>query len=180
MHEELNWLNPYEIFNDDPEQYRFITNCNVVYIAYFTNSKGYFNLYPEFNEEILSFAFEPDGETREALYLGVNVSRVLAQSHDRRIMDTILFILIHFFEKNPAKSLIIICESSDNLERCRNRLFNRWFKKIKTIPGLVICKYDLMISDEGYASIFVHSQNRYHDKIRDAFYDIPNRLIELK
>ncbi|WP_233855543.1 DUF6169 family protein [Dyadobacter sp. CY326] len=180
MHAELNLLNPYEIISEDPEKYWFITQCNIVYIAYFTNSTGYFNSHPEFNEHILSFTFEPAGEEREALYLGVSVSKVLAQSHDKRILDTIITILLHAFKENPRKSIIIICESADNLARCRNRLFNQWFEKANALNGQMVCKYDLTIMNEGFASLFVHRHNMFREKIRDAFLDIPNRVSENK
>ncbi|WP_374759459.1 DUF6169 family protein [Dyadobacter fanqingshengii] len=180
MHEGLNWLNPYEIVNEGSERYWFVTRCKIIYIAYFTHSEGYFNTHPEFNDKILSFTFEPAGEKRGALYLGVSVSKVLCQSHDERIMDTVLTILLQFFSKSPDKSIIIICESADNLAKCRNRLFNQWFHKINTASGNRVQKYNLTIMDEGYASLFVHHENEFHEEIRDAFFNIPNRLAEMK
>ena len=180
MHEGLNWLNPYEIVNEGSERYWFITKCNIVYIAYFTNSKGYFNTHPNFNDDILSFTFEPAGERRGALYLGISVSKILSQSHDKRIMDTISTILIRFFKKNSKKSIIVICESADHLAKCRNRLFEQWFNKIDAVSEIRVRKYNLTIMDEGYASLFVHPENRFLEEIRDAFFDIPNRLVELK
>ncbi|MCF2491019.1 hypothetical protein [Dyadobacter sp. CY347] len=101
MREELNWLNPYDIVRQDSDRYTFVTKCNILYIVYFTNSKGYFNTHPEFNDDILSFTFQPAGEKREALYLGVSVSKILSQSHDKRIMETVLAILLQFFGHNP-------------------------------------------------------------------------------
>ncbi|MCF2501820.1 hypothetical protein L0663_00400 [Dyadobacter sp. CY107] len=49
---------------------------------------------------------------------------------------------------------------------------------ISQIPKVI--KYNLTIMDEGYASLFVHHENEFHEEIRDAFFDIPNRLAEMK
>ncbi|MCE7072288.1 DUF6169 family protein [Dyadobacter sp. CY327] len=93
-------------------------------------------------------------------------------------METVLAILIEFFNKNTNKSIVIICESADNLAKCRNRLFDQWYRKISKLSANQVKKYDLTITEEGYASLLVHCKNQFHNDIRDAFFDIPNRLAE--
>jgi hypothetical protein len=173
MQGESNSLNPYELFSQDQDKYWFQTTGKVAYIAYFTSSPGYFNQYPHFNHDILTFTFEPYGECRRVLYSGIRASRVLSQSHDKRIMETIVWILLQSLKKSPQKSIVMICEAEDRLDACRNRLFTRWFQKANEMAGNVASKYDTNFAGEGYGSIFIHNENPYHSTIREAFLNIP-------
>lgn len=44
-----------------------------------------------------------------------------------RVRNTILIIIYKFFEKN-TNALVTICESNDERQRVRHRLFSRWFQ----------------------------------------------------
>lgn len=58
MPEELSSLNPYEFISQDLN-YNFTTDKGISYYAYFVDASSYFDNYPEFHFDILSFGFAP-------------------------------------------------------------------------------------------------------------------------
>ncbi|WP_374760215.1 DUF6169 family protein [Dyadobacter pollutisoli] len=173
MQGESNSLNPYDLVSAGEDSYKFYTDSGIEYIAYFTNSPDYFSKYPDFNNDIVSFTFEPHGKVREALYYSGNrASKILGQSHDKRIMDTVLSLLLGSLVKSPSKSIIMICENDDARDVCRNRLFTRWYNKIFQSNNNLATKNDNELCGEGYCSIFISNSNPYHDTIKKAFDNI--------
>lgn len=167
MHGELNLLNPYEIVGNDNEKYWFLTECGECYVAGFTNSPGYFCQYPQFNNNLLSFAFEPCYNHRELPGLAKGTPKI--GEFQKRIMDTVIWILLESFRKSPEKPIVIICESEDGLAACRHRLFDRWFRKADKLLTHSISKYDSNFNGEGYGSIFIHHHDPHYELIRNAF-----------
>ena len=53
-------------------------------------------------------------------------------SYDNKISTTIIAIIEEFFLQN-LNVLLYICDTSDNREEVRNRLFIRWFKESAVI-----------------------------------------------
>nr|WP_295928903.1 DUF6169 family protein [uncultured Dyadobacter sp.] len=172
MQEESDLLNPYEIVTDDYDRYWFLTESGVCYTAAFVKSSGYFYHYPQFDDKVATFSFRPYELQNPVTFESIpkNGSRYSRA----RIRDTIIFLLLDFFRAYPEKSIIVICESCDELGECRQRLFDRWFRNASDLVPHSISKYDSTFAGEGYGSILIDNHNPHHELIRDAFTGIPS------
>lgn len=82
------------------------------------------------------------------------LKRVKSSSADgERVRNTILVIIHRFFERN-SDALVTICESVDQRQKVRHRLFNHWFQMFNN--GYLHKKDAVFIADgaENYASIY--------------------------
>lgn len=88
-------------------------------------------------------------------------------SYDNKIKDTIIAIIEDFFIENQDV-LLYICDTSDNREAARNRLFLRWFKQCST-GKYTICTADSKVEDTNfYMAIIVDNNN---SKLEDITLD---------
>lgn len=88
-------------------------------------------------------------------------------SYDNKIKDTIIAIIEDFFIENQDV-LLYICDTSDNRETARNRLFLRWFKQCST-GKYTICTADSKVEDTNfYMAIIVDNNN---SKLEDITLD---------
>lgn len=89
-------------------------------------------------------------------------------SHDGKIKDTIIAIIEDFFLENQDV-LLYICDTSDNREAARNRLFLRWFEQYS--PGrFTICTANSKVEDtEFYMAIIIANDNPQLDSITSDF-----------
>lgn len=168
---ESNSLHPYETSVEDNQNYWFLTKDGIIYNATFSDSSGYFCRHPQFDNHIVTFAF--------IRYLGLHGAYKPGQcikeavpDYQIRIRDTIISLLLEFFQTYPHKSVVIVCESDDKLEACRQRLFDRWFYKASQLIPHSISKYNSDFGGEGFGSIFIHNDNPDHELVRDAFLGI--------
>lgn len=170
MQKELNFLNPYEIVTDDYDRYWFLTESGVCYTASFVKSSGYFDHYPQLDHQLATFAFKPY-EVKNSISFE-DIQKTVGHCSKARIRDTIIWLLLESFRAYPEKSIIVICESCDELAECRQRLFDRWIRNASVLIPHSISKYDSTFAGEGYGSIFIHNHNPHHELIRDAFVGI--------
>ncbi len=79
-------------------------------------------------------------------------------SYDKKIKDTIIAIIEDFFIENQDV-LLYICDTSDNREAARNRLFLRWFEQYS--PGnFTICTANSKVEGtDFYMAIIVANNN---------------------
>lgn len=156
---ELNSLNPYDIVEDNPLGYRFVTKDGITYHAYFLNVSY---LHPAFTNAY-SFNIEPDGDYKETRH-----------PIDTRIAMTIVAILNDFFAKNE-NSMLMACDNLDGKESKRRKLFDRWYD-IYNNQKLV--KLDASLENENYKlyiSMFIHKENAQLETLIDAF----NQVIRM-
>ncbi|MGX1022874.1 DUF6169 family protein [Psychroflexus sp. MBR-150] len=65
----------------------------------------------------------------EVYELSFNVVEEYSKRNDLYVSSTIIKIVVDFFYNNPNAVIFYICDSNDNRQVFRNRLFNRWFLK---------------------------------------------------
>lgn len=85
-------------------------------------------------------------------------------SYDGKIKSTIIAIIEDFFVENQDV-LLYICDTSDNREAARNRLFLRWFEQYS--PGkFTICTANSKVEDtDFYMAIIIANDNPQKDSI---------------
>lgn len=82
----------------------------------------------------------------------------------KKIKDTIIAIIEDFFIANQDV-LLYICDTSDNREAARNRLFLRWFEQ-HSFGRFTICTADSQVEDTNfYMAIIVANDNPQKDSI---------------
>ena len=99
-------------------------------------------------------------------------------SYDNKISTTIIAIIEEFFLQN-LNVLLYICDTSDNREEVRNRLFIRWFKEYADPQKYTIQSANTTIEGQGfYSSIIVENRNPLLDEIKADFEKSANDLKE--
>jgi len=95
--------------------YQFTTSDGDVYIAYFTE----FTLIDSNQNEILatSFGF-------------ANKEGNKSHRHDVKIKNTIIHLIMEFFENQDDAAILYICINNDGRERNRHITFGRWFNEM--------------------------------------------------
>lgn len=100
--------------------------------------------------------------------------------HDYKVKATILAIIYEFFHSNPHV-LFYICDTSDQREEARNRLFLTWFEHNAEPERFTICTANADVEDEGfYAAIIVENRNPKLYDIIDEFEQTSRMLTEDK
>ncbi len=176
MPEESNLLRPYSYSENHRSKYvtyNFVTAANQEYYVYFSDGSGYFPNYPHFCDDIVTFGFGTNSSATFDLSLN--------RRHDSRIRDTLFAIIQDSFSLFPQRAILIMCDTNDGRQACRNNLFHRWYNELGRIIDLEISKYNITIlgpGDEGtYLIMLIPISCFMHDQIRDAFWDINNEMI---
>lgn len=147
--ERINGKTPYRVVVSDKGDYLFATEKGINYTI-------------SFSEE---FAIGGCMGYQFSIY---NANHVHA-SYDAKIKETIIAIIEDFFLENQ-NVLLYICDTSDNREEVRNRLFIRWFKASADPRKYTICTADSIIEGQGfYAAIIVANDNPALEKIKEDF-----------
>lgn len=152
---ELNLQAPYKIERQQDGKYTFVTISGVVYIAYFIEIP-----FGNGIEDVYSFSFETINEP---------------QAFDERIYATI-FQILHEFFLNNQNSMLFVCDSNDDKESARLRLFDRWYKDQEVND--FILKYDKSVKLPDFdlhSSILINKKNPLKDQILLKF----NEYIDL-
>ena len=84
--------------------------------------------------------------------------------YDKKIKDTIIAIIEDFFIENQDV-LLYICDTSDNREAARNRLFLRWFEQCSTGRFTICTANSKVESTDFYMAIIVANNNPKKDSI---------------
>jgi len=159
---DLHSLSPFDVSEENPLDYVFVSRDGIRYHAYFN---PVWHLYPEL-VNTYSFSIEPEDN----------------QAHpvDMRIAATIVEILRHFFRDNEH-AMIMVCDSMDGKEEKRRKLFDRWFERYADHQRIL--KYDASAPlDEYrlYLSIYFLRSNPNREQLLRAFRDLLSKdLYEL-
>lgn len=138
----VNTRSPYSVWKEG-DAYLFKTDYDIVYAVSFDqeNVRG-FNAY-WFNLANTSFKPSPN---------------------DKKIMQTIICIIEVFFQCNPD-ILLYICDTANDQQAQRDRLFLRWFNGYKQKQQYVLKTTMIMDEDEpNYLAMIVQKNNpNLHD-----------------
>lgn len=95
---------------------------------------------------------------------------------DPYVRFTLFAIIDEFFCEN-LNVLLYICDTSDNREAARNRLFIKWFKQSAQPDRFTIRSASTVIEDQGfYAAIIVENRN---PKLIDVTADFDQTAVSL-
>lgn len=101
--------------------------------------------------------------------IGVRNANHKHGSFDPKIRETIVAILEEFFRVN-LNVLLYVCDTSDQREGARNRLFIKWFREFAATGQYTFCSADAMVEGEGfYTAIIVESRNPHLEAIKQDY-----------
>ncbi len=146
----INKLAPYGVRLEDG-QYRFHTDHDIAYIIDFEK------------EEIF--------EKVPAYWFGIVNRSHKPSPNDPKVRATIICIIEEFFRVNPD-ILLYMCDSANDQQAMRNRLFLRWFSGYEQQKQYVI--QTAQIIDEGiesYVALIIQRSNPYLETILQEFND---------
>lgn len=153
---DSNSLNPYKVKENNLLDYSFANKDGIIYHAYFM---PVYQNYPDL-VNTYSFSIEPEDPRPHPI--------------DRRIAETIVYILCRFFE-NVDNAMIMICDNTDGKQRKRRNLFSRWFHIYNdgTIASLNAeagqGDYELLLS------IYFKKDNSFKQQLIKAFGELLTR-----
>lgn len=155
----LNSPKPYEFsLSANGAERIFVTDNKLIYQVYFTEGDGYFSDYsPEIATQFLMMGFACLSDTQNSV------------PQDERIVITIVEILKDFFAKNH-KALLYVCNTSDNRQLFRSRLFTIWFNKYAV--NTPIEKIDEVLEANGLIlpySLLISRLHPNYQVIKDTF-----------
>ena len=100
-------FSPYPVWQNNNGSYTFRTDFGIIFRVIFTKNQNIWQ-----NEEAYEF--------------GLFKENRLASPNDPKVKATIQCIIVEFFLTNP-NILLYQCETGDNRQAMRARLFKRWF-----------------------------------------------------
>lgn len=135
----LNVLSPYSVWEIRKQTYGFKTDYGVLYKI-------------EFSDNTLIWRVG-------AYEFGISNENNTPSPNDPKVKDTVAAIIVEFFECNPD-ILLYQCETGDNKQDARGRLFLHWFNSNEFSAHFHIST--TMITAEGinnYAAMIVQKNN---------------------
>lgn len=91
------------------------------------------------------------------------------RKYDGKIKNTILYVILEFFQKNPDTGLVFICNNKDGYGRHRHITFSKWFREANTPIEKFDCG-EIHTKDGFYTSFLVRPDNPLKDYYVDSFY----------
>jgi len=127
---------------DDSFSYNFITKTNTIYAINFDLS--------EYVEHLQDFpALLQNGYSFSIFCFPPEVDNIEKRKYDKKISNTIFRIILNHFSNVGTESVLLFhCDSSDNLQRCRHILFNRWFNSCSMKIDYVMETLEVEIAKE--------------------------------
>lgn len=139
---------PYTVMKDG-DNYTFKTDYDLVFII-------------DFKEE---FSFEPI----PAYWFDLTNFTHKASPNDNKVRETVIRVIMEFFRQNP-NIMLYMCDSANNQQAQRNRLFLRWFSKAKQSERFFF--KTAMVKDEdmeNFVAIIVPKEHPYLEDIVSRF-----------
>ena len=133
---------------DENPLFTFITDSGVTYILELST----YEFENPFFKNLYSLSFYPI----------TNISRVNKPIDDVKIKATILNILTQFLESNQQCIIQYICDSLDNRQHSRNRLFNKWFQEANNSKFYHKLNLNYETEEINYNLEFIFSSNSYN------------------
>lgn len=108
--------------------------------------------------------------------IGVRNANNKHGSFDPKIRETIIAILEEFFRSNQ-NVLLYVCDTSDQREEARNRLFIKWFRDFAVPEQYSFCSADTVVEGEGfYTAIIVENTNPHLEAIKQDYAMMAEKL----
>lgn len=145
----INESSPYEVWQTSKGDYNFQTDFDVLYR--------------------ISFRIEQTIWDDGAYEFSIINQNQKSSPNDKKVRDTIFIIIEEFFASNP-NILLYQCETGDNRQAMRDRLFLRWFKEYENSEKYFI-KVSTIIAEKvtNYAAMIVEKTNPQLDTIIKDF-----------
>ncbi|WP_366839267.1 DUF6169 family protein [Chitinophaga sp.] len=158
-------FSPYNLSELQAGIYEFTTDQQVVYHVYFGDGKSYFQDYPEFSDDVLTFGFD-------------RIKTSNYKPHDIRIRITITDVFTSLIIGNQDRVLFFVCDSADQRGAARMRIFEYWYRSQKCN---YLEKYNESIHTQDmdiHCSIILHSNNTLKDYIISSFRNLSKATAE--
>lgn len=135
----LNLHSPYSVWQVSEFNYGFITDYGVLYRINFVDDQTIW--------QQGAYEFSILNENKKT------------SPNDRKLRDTVFAVIEEFFRCNPD-ILLYQCETGDNRQSMRDRLFLRWFNEYEFSQHYYI-KVSTIVAEEqvNYAAIIVQRDN---------------------
>lgn len=146
--ERLFLDSPYQV-NFDGEEYAFRTDNDIIYAVSFKEE--------EFFSPIPAYWFDLMNRSQKA------------SPNDPKVRETVVRIIVEFFRQNPD-IMLYMCDSANDQQAQRNRLFLRWFTGAEQSKMFYI-KTEKVIDEgtENFIAIIVPRQHPYLNEIIARF-----------
>ena len=146
----INGLSPYLVKIMDDGRIEFHTDFGVHYGVEFVE-----------DDTLLS---------RTAYHLNIVNANYKKSPNDPKVKDTIISIVDEFFKQNNT-TLLYICDTGDNKQSMRNRLFERWFETYEGRWNFTFISSSLLDEDNNvnYAAIILRNDNPHLKEIVSEF-----------
>ena len=147
----INEQSPYEVWQTSEGDYNFQTDFDVFYR--------------------ISFRIEQTIWDDGAYEFSIINQNQRSSPNDKKVRDTIFLIIEEFFASNPD-ILLYQCETGDNRQAMRDRLFLRWFKEYEHSDKFFI-KVSTITAEKvtNYAAVIVEKKNPQLETIIKDFDD---------
>jgi hypothetical protein len=152
----------------ETNSYFFDSNVGTTYAVLFKPSGYVFHKHPSIKEDVFEFVIDLVNKPIGRLPLA-----------DPLIEPTIARIFQDFFARRGVV-VVYICDSSDNRQAVRHRMFNRWFHRYRHL-GFV--KLDAEFLDPLgiiYTSLIMHRSYRHRAEVIEAFFEVTDEANEGK
>ena len=145
----INELSPYEVWQTSEGDFYFQTDFDVLYR--------------------INFRIEQTIWDDGAYEFSIINQNQKSSPNDKKVRDTIFVIIEEFFTSNPD-ILLYQCETGDNRQSMRERLFLRWFKEYKNGDKYFI-KVATITAEEvtNYTAVIVQKDNPQLESIIKDF-----------
>ena len=147
----INEQSPYEVWQTSEGDFNFQTDFDVFYR--------------------ISFRIEQTIWDDGAYEFSIINQNQRSSPNDKKVRDTIFLIIEEFFASNPD-ILLYQCETGDNRQAMRDRLFLRWFKEYEHSDKFFI-KVSTITAEKvtNYAAVIVEKKNPQLETIIKDFDD---------
>ena len=104
--------------------------------------------------------------------------------NDPLVKETVSVIIREFFQQEPAV-ILYICDTSDNRQRIRDRLFTSWFEEYAAKEDYTMLHESVDIDNViYYGSLLMRKDHPLHEDISVMFHDfavnLPSKLDDLQ
>lgn len=146
-------------------------NVNSSYLVESTEKDGYYQFFTDSDVHYFVGFMEDDILISKNSYQLIIANLNNHKSpRDRKVRDTIVSIVDEFFNRNNS-TLLYICETGDDKQRMRSRLFEYWFSTYNR-KALFTMMSSSIVDAEGvvnFATIILRNDNPYLSEIIKEF-----------
>lgn len=156
--EQINLHSPYKVERIAENSFIFKSNYGVIF------NVGFADDYMLMNEGAYQlFISNVDGKS---------------SPNDPLVKETIATIVKEFFNIEPAV-VLYICDTSDDRQRVRDRLFVRWFKDLADTDEYTLINEEVNIDNTiYYGSLLMRNDHPLYEDIKTKFHDFAKELPE--